>query len=74
MKRLTYNSTDDSWKKDDTNNFERQRINDLSQDRSKVCVNKKLLLNLNEVDQCTNEDGFHMERHTLSLLNNFCLP
>ena len=59
MRILTYNSTNDSSKKDDTNNFERQRRNDLNQDHSKVWVKKNLLINLNEADQCTNEDGFH---------------
>ena len=63
MRRLTYRSANDSYKKDDINSFERQRINDLSQDRSKVWVKKNILLNLNEVDQCTNEDGCHMASH-----------
>ena len=64
MRILTYNSRNDSWKKDDTNSFERRRRNDLSQDYSKVWVKKKLFLKLNEVDQCKNEYGFHMASHT----------
>ena len=64
MRRLTYRSANDSYKKHDINSFERQRINDLSQDRSKVWVKKNLLLNLNEVDQRTHEYGFHMASHT----------
>ena len=64
MRILTYNSTNDSWEKDDTNNFKIQRRNDLNQDRSKVWVKKNIFLNLFEVDRCTNEYGCHMEIHT----------
>ena len=64
MRRLTYRSANDSYKKDDINSFERQRRNDLSQDRSKVWVKNNIFLNLNEVDQCTNEYGCHMASHT----------
>ena len=74
MRRLTYKSGNDSWNKDETNNFERQRRNDLNQDRSKVWVKKNIFLNLNEVDQCTNEYGCLMANHTLSLLKTLSLP
>ena len=67
MRRFSYPSArkvNKSWKKNDINIFEDQRINDHSQVHPKVWVRKNILLELNEVDdKCTDEGGFQMESH-----------
>ena len=67
MRSFAYPSTrkvNEYWKKNDINGFEYQRINDHIEVHPKVWIRKKILLDLNEVDdKCTSEGGFHMTIH-----------